>query len=450
MKFNRSNTDDLNTVLTVTVDKADYTDKVNTALKNYRKNANVPGFRKGQVPMSLIKKQYEMPMIYEEVNKLLQQGVDNYLREEKLNILGQPVPVADENFDWNAEELNFNFDLGLSPEFDVDLGKVNVPYHKIEVSDEDVDKYVENFASRYGKMSPAETVAEGAVLKGVFHELNDEGEVAEGGEHYHSSFRFNDLKAKELFEGKKAEDKVVADAKELFGDDQTLVDVLGLEDGTDFDKKLQFKINEVINHMPAEVDQELFDKVYGEGAVDSEEAFREKIKEEAGKMYEGESDRVMLSAVLMNLVDNSDMKLPKEFLMKWLKFNQKEEQTDEEIEKMYNESEKGFKYQLIEGKLAESHNIDVTQNDVIDQAVKMIKQQMAMYGISNPEMDDEQLKQIAMSSLQNEQEAKRLSDQVFADKLLTLFKEKVNLEEKKVSFDEFMEEVKQQNEKVNA
>ena len=450
MKFNRSNTDDLNAVLTVTVDRADYADKVNQALKNYRKNANIPGFRKGQVPMSLIKKQYEMPLVYDEVNKLLQTGVDDYLRDNELQILGQPVPKADENFDWNADELNFSFDLGLAPDFDVDLENIKVPYHKIEVSEEDINKYIDNFASRYGKMSPAEEVAEGAVLKGVFHETDENGEVVEGAEHYHSSFKFNDLKTKELFEGKKVEDKVLVDAKDLFEDEFMLADTLGIEDATDFDKKLQFKINEIVNLQNAEIDQDLFDKVYGEGNVDSEEAFRTKIKEEAEKMYEGEADRVMLSSVLMKLVDESDFQLPSEFLKNWLKFNQKEEKTDEEIEKMYTDSEKGFKYQLIEGKLADKFDIDVTQEDVLDQAVKMIKQQMAMYGISNPEMDDDQLKQIAMSSLQNEQEAKRLSDQVFSDKLLAVFKEKIKFDEKTVSFDEFIEEVKQQNEKVNA
>lgn len=450
MNFTQSKIDDLNAVLTVTVDKNDYTDKVAEALKSYRKNANIPGFRKGQVPMSLIKKQYEMPLVYDEVNKLLQSGVDNYLRENKIDILGQPLPQADENFDWNAEELNFSFDLGLAPDFDIALEKVKVPYYKIEVSDEDVNKYVDNFASRYGKMSAADEVKEGAILKGVFHELDADEKVDENGEHYHASLRFDDLKAKDIFEGKKAEDKVIVDAKELYENDENLADTLGLEDVSEFNKKLQFKINEIVNHQKAEVNQELYDKVYGEGAVDSEEAFRNKVKEEAEKMYEGEADRVMLSSVLMNLVDNSEFEMPEEFLKKWLKFNSQEPKTDEEINQIFDDAKKGMRYQLIEGKIANDFEIDVTQDDVVNQAVSMIKQQMAMYGMSNQEMPEEQLKQIAMSSIQNENEYKRLTDQVFADKMLAIFKEKVNLEEKKVSFDDFIEEVKQQNEKVNA
>lgn len=448
MKFNQSNIDDLNAVLTVTVEKADYQDKVATMLKDYKKSANVPGFRKGQVPMSLIKKQYEKPLMYEEVNKVLQSGINDYLRDNKIDILGNPLPKADETFDWEAEELNFDFELGLAPDFKVELDKVTSPYHKIEVSEEDVNKYVDNFAMRYGKMSVTDEVAEGAILKGVFYELDENG--AETAEHYHSTVRFDELKAKDAFSGKKVEDKIEIEAKELFEEEAKLVQTFGLEDGADFNKKLSFKINEITAHQKAEINQELFDKVYGEGAVDSEEAFLEKVKEESAKMYEGEADRVMLSAVLMKLVEDSKFELPAEFLKKWLKFNQQEPLTDEQADEMYNNSEKGMRYQLIEGKIATQFDIQVSQDDIMDHAVKMIKQQMAMYGINNPDMDDEQLKQIALSSLQNEEEYRRLTDQVFAEKMLKVFKENVKFEEKSVSFDEFVEEVKQQNEKANA
>lgn len=452
MNFTQSKIDDLNAVLTVTVDKADYADKVNSALKNYRKNANVPGFRKGQVPMSLIKKQYEKPMMYEEVNKLLQSGVDEYIRENKIDLLGQPLPKADENFDWDAEELNFSFDLGIAPNFDIDLESLSIPYHKITVSDEDVDKYVDNFATRYGKLSAADEVQDGAVLKGVFHMVDANGEEIEGADHYHSMLRYNQLENKEAFEGKKKDDKVLVDAKSLYKEAYQLADALGIEEeeAENFDKKLSFKINEITHHQKAEINQELFDKVYGEGAVDSEESFRARVKDEAEKMYIGESDRVLLGAVLMEIVEKSTFELPAEFLKKWIQFNEQEPKTDEEIDKIYQQAEKGMRYQLIEGKIASQYNLEVSQDDVLDQAVQMMKQQMAMYGVSNPEMDDNQLKQIAISSLQNESEYKKLADQVFATKMLDVIKDKVKLEEKEVSFDEFIEEVKAQNEKVNA
>ncbi|MXV37567.1 trigger factor [Flavobacteriaceae bacterium Ap0902] len=452
MKFIQSKIDDLNAVLTVTVEKDDYADKVNSALKNYKKNANIPGFRKGQVPMSLIKKQHEKPLMYEEVNKLLQSGVDNYLKENKIEILAQPLPKADEKFDWDAENLDFSFDLGLAPSFDIELDNISVPYHKITVSDEDVDKYVENFATRYGKMSSAEEVKKDAIIKGVFHEVNDGGEILEDGEHYHATIHFNQLNDKDTFEGKKREDRIQINNETLFEEPHQLAAALGIEDEqiANFDKNLSFKINEITHHEKAEVNQELFDKVYGEGAVDSEEAFRTRVKEEAEKMYVDESDRVLLGAVLMDAVENTKFDLPVEFLKKWIRFNEQEPKSEEEIDEMYENSEKGIRYQLIEGKLAKKYDITVEQDDVLNQAVDMIKQQMAMYGVSNPEMDDNQLKQIAISSLQNEEEYKKLADQVFAAKMLDVVKDHVNLKEKEVSFDEFIEEVKKQNEKVNA
>ncbi|MGI9525637.1 MAG: trigger factor [Weeksellaceae bacterium] len=451
MNFTQSKIDDLNAVLTVTVEKTDYEDKVNSALKNYRKNANVPGFRKGQVPMSLIKKQYEKPMMYEEVNKLLQSGIDEYIRDNKIDLLGQPLPKADENFDWDAENLEFSFDLGLAPDFDIDLEKVAVPYHKITVSEEDVDKYVDNFATRYGKLSAADEVQEGAVMKGVFHVMNEAGEIEEGADHYHATIRYNQLDNKEPFTGKKKEDKVEVEAQSLYKEPNQLAAALGIDEEEAKElKKLSFKINEITNHEPAEINQELFDKVYGDGEVDSEEAFRTRVKEEAEKMYEGESDRVLLGAVLMDIVENSEFELPEEFLKKWMKFNEQESKTDEELDEMYKNSEKGMRYQLIEGKIASKYELEVSQDDVLNQAVEMMKQQMAMYGVSSPEMDDNQLKQIAISSLQNESEYKKLADQVFATKMLDVVKSKVKLEEKEVSFDEFIEEVKAQNEKVNA
>lgn len=447
MKVTQSKVDDLNAVLTVSVDKEDYAEKVNKALKNYKKNANVPGFRKGQVPMGLIKKQYEKPLIYDEVNKLLQSNVDKYLTENKVELLGQPLPKADENFDWDAEQLNFSFDLGLAPSFEIDLDKLSVPYHKIKVADEDVDKYVDNFRMRYGKMSPAEEVQEGAVLKGVFYELDENDE--ETAEHYHANLLFSDLKSKELFEGKKNEDKVSIAAQDIFESQDKLASTFGLEgdEVESFDKKLVFKINGVTNHEKAEINQELFDKVYGEGTVDSEEAFRNKIKEEAEKMYVGEADRVMLTNSLLHIVDNTPMDLPKEFLIKWIQFSNKEADTPEKAEELYDKSEKGMRFQLVEGKIANKYELSVTREDVETQAVEAVKQQMTMYG-AGADFDDEMLKQIAQSALQNEEEYRRLTDQVFSNKMLKVVKDHVKLEEKEVSFDEFLEDVKAQNEKT--
>ncbi|MBV7440588.1 trigger factor [Weeksellaceae bacterium TAE3-ERU29] len=447
MNVTHVNADDLSAVLTVSIDKADYTDKVNSALKNYKKNANVPGFRKGHVPMGLIKKQYEKPLIYEEVNKLLQENVDKYLTENKIEILGQPLPKEDKSFDWDNDTLKFEFELGLAPQFDVNLEEITLPYHKIQVSDEDVDKYIENFRMRYGKMSEAETAAEGAYLKGIFYELDENGE--ETAEHYHATIAFNDLKSKELFEGKKKDDKVEVDAKEVFEDDDKLAATFGLEkeEVADFNKKLVFKIQSITNHEKAEMNQEFFDKIYGEGEVDSEEAFRAKVKEESEKMYVEEADRVMLTNGLLYLVENTKFDLPKDFLVKWVQFSNKEADSPEKAEEMYEGAEKGMRFQLVEGKVANKFDISVTKEDIESQAIEMVKKQIAMYG-AGMNFDDAMLKNIAQQALQDENQYRQLADQVFAGKMLQVFKDNVKLEEKEVSFDEFLEDVKAQNERT--
>lgn len=445
MEIKQNKVDDLNATLKVVIEKADFTDKVEKTLKEYRKNASISGFRKGMVPMTFIRKQYEKPLIYEEVNKLLQTEIDKYLLDEKIEILGQPIPVEDKDFDWEKDSLEFNFEIGLAPKFDLNIKDLELPYHKIEVTEEEVDKYTENFRKQFGKMQEADEVKNGAYLKGVFYELNEEGKE---GEHFHATIALGDVKNADLFLGKKLDERVEVEAKELFDNENRLQEVFGLEDEElkEFNPKLSFKIDQITIHEAAEINQELFDKVYGEDEVKTEEEFRAKIKEEAEKMYESEADRVMLTTGLMELVEKTSFDLPKEFLIKWLKFSRKEPMTDKEAEEMYNKSEKGIRFQLIEGEIAKEFELSVTPEEVSDKALETIKQQMKAYG-AGMKFEDEQLKQFAQSALQNKEEYQRLADQIFAEKMMGIFKEKAQLKEKKLSFDDFLEEVKAQNAK---
>lgn len=445
MEIKQNKVDDLNATLNVVIEKADFTDKVEKTLKEYRKNASISGFRKGMVPMTFIRKQYEKPLIYEEVNKLLQTEIDKYLLDEKIEILGQPIPVEDKDFDWEKDSLEFNFEIGLAPEFDLNIKDLELPYHKIEVTEEEVDKYTESFRKQFGKMQEADEVKNGAYLKGVFYELNEEGKE---GEHFHATIALGDVKNADLFLGKKLDERVEVEAKELFDNENRLQEVFGLEDEElkEFNPKLSFKIDQITIHEAAEINQELFDKVYGEDEVKTEEEFKAKIKEEAEKMYESEADRVMLTAGLMELVEKTSFDLPKEFLIKWLKFSRKEPMTDKEAEEMYNKSEKGIRFQLIEGEIAKEFELSVTPEEVSDKALETIKQQMKAYG-AGMKFEDEQLKQFAQSALQNKEEYQRLADQIFAEKMMGIFKEKAQLKEKKLSFDDFLEEVKAQNAK---
>jgi len=438
MNITQNSIDDLNAVLTVTIKKDDYKEKVEKALSDYRKNASVKGFRKGQVPMSFVRKQFEKSIVFDEVNQLLQTGINDFIQKEKISILGNPLPKAQENMDWDADTLNFDFELGLAPDFKIDLGKIKTEAYNINVSDEEVQKYVDNFAKRFGTMKSLEKVEDGANVKVSMKELDADKNEVEGSEN--ETYLFVDELAKpKKFIGKKPGDIIVVKAKEISEDTVNLEQILNWLDGkaADFDGQLQFEIKEITITEPSPVDSSLFDKVYGEGAVKSEEEFRAKIKEEAEKMYSRETDKQLMNDAVEALIKETKFDLPNDFLSRWLHFSNEKvesiEQANEEVKKM----EDGLRYQLIEAKIAETYNLKVSHEDVEQAALKTIKDQFAMYGQLN--VPDEDLKKIVQGSLSNQQEYQRIADQVFADKMLQVLKDNIKIKEKGVTFDEFVQ-----------
>lgn len=437
MNITQNSIDNLNAVLTVTIEKDDYKEKVEKALNNYRKNASIKGFRKGQVPMSFVKKQFEKSIIFDEVNQLLQTGINDYIQKEKISILGNPLPKENETMDWDADQLVFEFELGMAPDFKIDLAKVKADTYKVNVTEEEVQKYVDNFAKRFGSMKSLDKVEEGANVKVAMKELDAEKNEVEGSEK--ELFLFVDeLSKPKKFIGKKVGDVVVVKAKEINEDAVTLEQILSwdAEKVGSFEGQLQFEIKEITVMESSAVDQSLFDKVYGEGAVADETEFRSKIKTEAEKMYDRETEKQMMNEVVEALIKDTKFDLPTDFLNKWLhQTNDKIEsleQAAEEVKKM----EDSLRYQLIESKVAEAYDLKVEFADVEAATRNIIKEQLAMYGQSN--IPDEDLERIVQGSLQNQQEFQRLADQVFADKMMETFKSNVKLNEKSVTFDEFV------------
>ena len=436
MNITKNTTDNLNAVLTVTIDKADYQEKVVDVLNQYRKTANIKGFRKGQVPMSFVKKQYEQAIIFDTVNELLQKSVSEYINTEKLSILGNPVPVM-KDVDWDAEQLSFDFELGLAPEFDVDLSKVDVESFKVKVEDEEIQKYVDNFAARFGSLkSLAEAEAE-AVLK---VDAQVEGEEAKP-----TFVRLEDLKDTAAFIGKKVGDVVEVNSNDIFDTTEEATQQLNTE-VAEGGVNVTYTIKEINKAEKAEVNQELFDKVYGEGTVDSEEAFRNKIKEESENMYSKESDKQIINDVVSKLLDTVKFDLPTEFLTKWLISSNENVSTEEQAKEELAKMDKGLRYQLIEAKIAEKNNVEVNAEEVKEAAFAAIKDQLKMYGQTS--IPEETLQQIVMSALQNQEEYNRLSYQVFTDKMLAIFKENVKLNEKEVTFDEFVDIITEKNKEL--
>jgi len=438
MNITRNNVDALNAVVTVEVSKADYAPQVDKVLKNYLKNASIPGFRKGAVPMSLIQKQYGKAVLLEEVNKVLQENLNNYLASEKLDILGNPLPKINEDFNWDADDYSFEFELGLAPEFTVDLeAKNKITYYKITADDKMLDDQVQRIQKQYGKLISKDTVEEGFDVTGTF--TNEENGI--NNTVTISLDIFKDKKTAKKFIGKKVGDVVTLKTKGLFDDDHKLMDYLkvGHDNVHGLDIEVDFKIEEINASELAELNQELFDKLFGEGNVTSVEQVKEKIKEDAEKQFASQADQKFINDVTSSLLENTKFDLPAAFLKKWIQTVGETPLTPEQAEEEYARSENGLRYQLIEGKVMSQNNLQITFDDLKAYTAEIIKKQMAQFGQMNP--TDEDVDGIVARVLSNQEEVKRLSEQVMNEKMLGLFKEKVKAKTKEVSYEQFIKEM---------
>ena len=438
MDITRENTDALNAVVKVDIIADDYQPKVDKILVDYRKKADIPGFRKGHVPMGMIKKQYEKSVMIDEVNKLLQDSLNKYLTEEKIEILGNPIPKSQENFTWDTKNFSFEFELGLVPQFEVNLtSKKKITQYVINADDSLIDKEVENLQSRYGKMSAVDIINENTNVTGTF--VNEEKEIENK-----STINLSDIKGKtnlKKFVGSKVGDVIELKTKSLFSDDSKLMGALGLsnEEIEGLNIKVLFTIEETTEIELADLDQELFDKLFTDGSVKSVTELRNKIKEDAEKQFLQQADQQLLNSVTEFLIDNTSFDLPSEFLQKWLATAGEKQLTPEEAAEEYNKSEKGLRYQLIQEKILKENDIKLDYEELKEYAKGFIRTQMAQFGNMNPE--DAELDDIANRILGNQEEAKKLQDQLMSQKLMTFYKEKMTFKTKKVTYEGFVKEV---------
>ena len=440
MKITKEDIDALNSVVKIDITANDYQEKVDSQLNNYRRKANIPGFRKGHVPMSLVKKQYGKSVMIDEVNKLLQESLSKFLIEEKLDVLGNPLPKMQEDFSWEGDKFSFEFELGLAPEFEINLNpKKAITSYKIIADDKMIQNQVKNIREQYGKLITQPEVEEQSNVTGTF--VNQERELEKK-----STFKMEKIKGKsnaKKFIGKKVGEVIDLRTKNLFTDDHMLMNILGIghDEAHDLDIDLKFTVEEITKTELAAMNKELFDKIYGVDLIKSEKEFIAKLKEDAEQQFASQSDQQLLNAVTESLIENTKFDLPAEFLKKWLAVSGEKPMTLEEAKEEYERSEKGLRYQLIEGKLMKDNELHSTYEDLKEYTKGFVKAQMAQFGDNM--IQDKDLDEIVNRVLSNQQEVRRLSDQLKNEKLLKFFKENVKLKNKEVTYEEFIKEVYQ-------
>ena len=433
MNVTRKDVDALNAVITVDINQEDVAPKVAQVLNDYRKRADIPGFRKGNVPMGVIKKQYGQAVMVDEVNKMLQSSLNDFLNEEKISILGNPLPVPVDNIDWNAASFSFDFELGLTPNVEVVLpNRKAVTRYEIQADEKFVNEQLERLQKQYGAIVPTDDVTSDTELTvGVSYE---------GGEGQKSAtFTASELKSKKALNAfkKAAIGEVVAfSTKGLFKEAHVLRRVM--ETLPEKAVTLSLTLQERNNRTLADLDQEFFDKVFGKDAVTSVTACKEKLKADAMVHFETQANQKFINDMTEHLIDNTKFSLPDTFLKKWMQTAGENPITAEEAEAEYTKSERGLRYQLIESKLMQEHELQITREEVEAFAKDLIKKQMVQYG--RTDIQEEELTEIAGRILGNQEEVKRISDQVMSEKMRQLFLKKGNIKVKKLSYHNFIKE----------
>ena len=444
MKITQSKAKDLMATITVEVVATDYTEKVDKVLKDYRKTADVPGFRKGKTPMAIINKKYRTSVIVEEVNKLLQDELYKHISAEKVRVLGSPMPIDETPIDWeNTEDFTFKYEVGLAPDFDVKItAKDKLNYYKIKADAKLVDGYCTDIAKRYGKMSNPEVSVEGDLIFCAIAQLDVDGNVMSNGISNEATVAMEyiaDAKIKKQFVGVKKDDVLKVNVMKAFTNHSDLGSMLNVSHDALHNltsEEFQFTVKNINQLAPAELTTELFDKVYGEGTVKDVKEFKAKVQAEAEGQFVGESDRMLKNDIVTYFIEKLKLQMPDDFLKRWLVQTSEQPITMEMLATEYDMYAKSLQWQLIENKILENYEVKVTQEDVLNQTKKLIGSQMKQYG--QPEGDDAQLTDIATNILKNEEERKKIYDQIFDERTLVVYKENFKLTEKNVTYDEFV------------
>jgi trigger factor len=446
MNITRDKINELNSVITINITPEDYKANVEKALKDHSKKANMPGFRKGNVPVGHIKKLYGKSILVDEINNLLSDSLNNYISENKLEVLGQPLPKADDKteYKWDFEEAyEFSYEVGLAPEFNVEFSdKDKFTKYIVKADEETIASRMKNLRRSYGKMTNPEKSEDGDVLYSELVQLSPDGSVFEGGITNTTSLRLDlvtDADVKKSLIGLKNGDVVELDIQKAYGNDAHRIGhVLNIDEETakELKSKFQLTVKNVNRLEEADLNEELFTKLYADGSVKNADDFKAKVVEEIEQQMAYNADNKLKSDIQAYALEKFNFELPDAFLKRWIKATN-EKVTEEEIEKDYPNFVKNLKWTLIENKLMQANNIELKSEDVVALAKERIAQQFAMY--SPAPLTDEQLNEYTMQFLQNRESATRIYDELRSIKVLEYLTGVVNTTNKEIDYKAFLE-----------
>jgi trigger factor len=445
MQITTENAGPLNAVLKITVEKKDYAERVEETLKDYRKKVTMDGFRPGKVPAGLVSKMYRTPVMVEEINKLVSESISKYLSDENIKILGEPLPNEDQqkDIDWESQtEFEFRFDLGLAPELEINLSqKDKVPLYEIQIDKNMIEETKESYTRKMGTMVPVDQVSGDEILQGDFTQIDKEGNPVEGGITAEDA-RFSmevvkDTKVKTGLTARKAGDSVEMDVRSTFPNETEVASLLKIDKSVvaEIAPHFRFTIKDISRFEMAEINQELFDKLYGKDAITSDAEFEEKIREEMKNGLSRDSDyRFGIDAKKM-MLKKLKFDLPVKFLKRWLAVVNEGKFTEEQIEEDFAKFEDDLKWQLVRDRIIKDQEIKVEQEEIKAQARELARMQFQQYGIMD--IPEENLENYATEMMKNEEEMKKILERLYEKKVLDYLRISVKVDTKQITLEKF-------------
>ena len=434
MKIDLKKTDKLNSRISISIEKKDYENKVDKIIKDYKSKINLPGFRKGHVPLSLIKKKYEKAIIVEETNKILSESLNKYIIDKNLKILGNPIPILDEKFDWDADVFNFKFEIGLSPDLKINFNfKKPAIYHKINVENKIIEERIIYLQQQYGELKDEKKISDTSEL--MFEFSSKEENINKK-----MTLKLNQLKTKKIIDLVRKlnlDETFTFELREFFKDETLLVNLSNkpIEEIKKSKINVDAKLLSIQKRINASLEESFFKKIYPNKSIKTSTQFKNEIKKSIESQYDQQSDQKFLDDVTKKLIEEVKFDLPRKFLIKWLQKRDEKEISLENATEQFEKSEKGLRYQLIEEEIINQNNLKVEEKEIKEFAKKIF---LSQFGQISKKDNNQEIEQMVERILRNEEERKRIIEQVKTGKLLKFFKENVKFKSKKLSYDSFI------------